>query len=87
MTSIFPLFLFVEEGFQCKHVIPIVRETLHNIFFSDISNISDSEMCEINWVLVKEWKFYFELCKDQDFFEVDKYFVHKINEEDLNSLV
>ncbi|KAM0913081.1 hypothetical protein ACQ4PT_012387 [Festuca glaucescens] len=75
------------EGFQCNHVLSMNRDTLHKIVFSDITDISDVEMCEINWVLLKERKFYYNLCKDEDFFELDQFFVHRMKEDDLNFLV
>ncbi|KAM0904274.1 hypothetical protein ACQ4PT_018107 [Festuca glaucescens] len=73
-------------GFSCKHVIPLYRETLHKIVFSDIADISEEDMCEINWVLVKERKFYYTMNKDEDFFELDQFFVHRMKEDDVNFL-
>ncbi|KAM0917014.1 hypothetical protein ACQ4PT_009763 [Festuca glaucescens] len=74
------------EGFSCNHVLSMNRETLHKVVFSNITDISDVEMREVNWVLVKEWKFYYNLCKDEDFFDLDQFFVHRMKEDDLNFL-
>ncbi|KAM0917013.1 hypothetical protein ACQ4PT_009763 [Festuca glaucescens] len=75
------------EGFSCNHVLSMNRETLHKVVFSNITDISDVEMREVNWVLVKEWKFYYNLCKDEDFFDLDQFFVHRMKEDDLNFLI
>ncbi|KAM0905553.1 hypothetical protein ACQ4PT_017303 [Festuca glaucescens] len=73
-------------GFSCKHVIPLYREMLHKIVFSDIADISEEDMCEIIWVLVKERKFYYTMNKDEDFFELDQFFFHRMKEYDVNFL-
>lgn len=74
--------IVLEEGFQCKHVITELRRTLHNTTFSNMADISDQEMCRVNWVIFKEHRKF----DDEDFFEIAKFFVHRMNEQDLLEL-
>jgi hypothetical protein len=41
----------------------------------------------VNWNIFKEIRFYYLLNKDEDFYEVDRFFVHRVRVEDLSLLV
>jgi hypothetical protein len=63
------------------------RPTLHKTIFTNISDISVAEMCEVNWNIFKEIRFYYLLNKDEDLYELDQFFVHRVRVEDLRLVV
>ncbi|KAM0826856.1 hypothetical protein ACQ4PT_068592 [Festuca glaucescens] len=75
------------EPFLCKHVLEMNRPTLQKTVFTNITDVSAAKMCEVNWNIFKEIRFYYLLNKDEDFYELDQFFVHRIREEDLSLLV
>ncbi|KAM0910974.1 hypothetical protein ACQ4PT_013838 [Festuca glaucescens] len=87
------VFKLVSDGFTMTLIPDDLA--IENEYELDVFDINDKpkewalplEMSEINWVLVKEQKFYYDLLKDEDFFELDQFFVHRMTEDDLNFLV
>ncbi|KAM0852108.1 hypothetical protein ACQ4PT_051979 [Festuca glaucescens] len=75
------------EPFLCKHVLEMNRPTLQKTVFTNITDISADEMCEVNWNIFKEIRFYYLLNKDEDFYELYQFFVHRVREEDLSLLM
>jgi hypothetical protein len=63
------------------------RPTLHKTVFTNISDLSATEICEVNWNIFKEIRFYYLLDEDEDFYELDQFFVYCVRVEDLSLLV